>query len=69
MLTLHTTAPGKLLHTESKHAHWLLQEALERHQRLFVWDTTGAGGIYSMVEKELALRAQSRAEVQSVMRR
>ena len=51
------------------HAGRLAQEALERHQHLFVWDTMGAGGIYSMVEKELALRAHARAEVQSVMRR
>ena len=29
-----------------------VQEALEAHQRLFVWDETGDGGIYTLVEKE-----------------
>ena len=43
------------------------QEALERHQRLFVWDETGDGGIYTLVEKELALRAQTLADVKSIM--
>ena len=43
------------------------QEALERHQRLFVWDESGDGGSYAMVEKELALRAQLRGEVQSII--
>jgi hypothetical protein len=45
----------------------LPQEALERHQRLFVWDESGDGGAYAMVEKELALRAQMRGTVQSII--
>ena len=44
-----------------------LQEALEKHQRLFVWDETGDGGIYTLVEKELALRAQTLGDVKSIM--
>ncbi len=44
-----------------------MQEALERHQKHFVWDTSGDGGIYTMVEKELALRARNMGTVQSVM--
>ena len=44
-----------------------LQEALERHQRLFVWDETGDGGIYTLVEKELTLRAQTLGDVKSIM--
>ena len=56
-------------------SHWHLsqkgkscsQEALERHQRFFVWDEAGDGGIYTMVEKELALRAHNMGTVQSVL--
>ncbi|BDA49002.1 probable glucuronosyltransferase [Coccomyxa sp. Obi] len=44
-----------------------MQEALERHQKHFVWDTAGDGGIYTMVEKELALRAHNMGTVQSVL--
>lgn len=47
----------------------LSQEALERHQRFFVWDESGDGGIYTMVEKELTLRAQNLGHVSSVLRR
>ena len=43
------------------------QEALEAHQRLFVWDETGDGGIYTLVEKELALRAQTLGDVRSII--
>lgn len=43
------------------------QEALERHQKFFVWDQAGDGGIYTMVEKELALRAHNMGTVQSVL--
>ena len=42
---------------------------MERHQRFFVWDESGDGGIYSMVEKELTLRADTLGQVTSVMRR
>jgi hypothetical protein len=42
---------------------------LEHHQRHFVWDELGDGGIYTMVEKELTLRAQSLGHVQSIVRR
>ena len=49
-------------------AHCTMQEALEKHQELFVWDESGDGGIYTLVKKELALRAQTQGDVKSSMR-
>lgn len=34
-----------------------MQEALEAHQRYFVWDKEEDRGIFGSIERELALRA------------
>ena len=34
-----------------------MQEALEAHQRYFVWDEAEEKGIFGSIERELALRA------------
>ena len=44
-------------------------QALERYQKHFVWDLAGDGGIYSLVEKELVLRAQLLRDQAPVARR
>lgn len=44
-------------------------QALERYQKHFVWDLAGEGGIYSLVEKELVLRAQLLRDMVPVARR
>ncbi len=35
----------------------IMQEALEAHQRYFVWDVVEDKGIFGSIERELALRA------------
>ena len=40
-----------------------MQEALQAHQRAFVWDAGEARGVFGGIERELALRAATLADV------